>query len=358
MNKKKLIIEIIFFIIVTGLTIYYLIASGVFNHINDLSNLSFLSVFILIIIVISYILLDSTIIYRSMKEIKGKASFIDGVGAFTLGNLGSNITPWKSAHFPMITYHMLKKGYNIEEALSVMAKNQFIYSTTLPILYFAISVYGMVSKNVVQIGDYQIPLFVFSLIGMALNIFYLAALMLLLYLKRLQEFVIKLEMNILIKLKKIKDKDLWLEQKEIKLKIYKDTADNYWKKFYKNLPSIALYFGFMMLINGFPYFSYLVLSKESFSIGNYLYCFMLFQAMSYVTNLIPVPGGMIAIEFSFLTVFKPFMGDIANMALLLYRFCTFILVLIYDFIFFIVFEIIMNKINRKKEVIKEEKGLS
>lgn len=354
MNKKKLIIEIIFFIIVTSLTIYYLIASGVFNHINDLSNLSFLSIFVLLLVVISYILIDSFIIYHSMKEIKGKAKFIDGVSAYTLGNLGSSITPWKSAHFPMVTYSMIKKGYNIEEAFSVMARNQFIYSTTLPFLYLGVSIYSIISGYTVVIGDYQLPLYVFSLIGFGLNIFYLTALMLLLYFKRFQEFIINLEVKILIKFKKVNDKELWLNNKKLKLNIYKETADNYWKKFYKNIPSMIIYIIFMLLINGFPYISYLVLSKETFNINDYLYCFLLFQSMSYVTNLIPVPGGMVAIEFSFLTVFKPFMGELVNMALLLYRFCTFILVLIYDFIFFIIFEIIMNKIKKNKEEIKEE----
>ena len=114
----------------------------------------------------------------------------------------------------------------------------------------------------------------------------------------------------------------------------------------------------MFLINGFPYIAYLLLTKNSFNLNDYFYCFLLFQAMSYVTNLIPVPGGMLAIEFSFITVFKPFMGDIVNMALLLFRLNTFIIIIIYDFIFFIVFEIIMNKINSKKEELNEEKDLN
>ena len=40
MSKKKIIFEIVFFIFISGLTVSYLIQSGVFNHIADLSNLT------------------------------------------------------------------------------------------------------------------------------------------------------------------------------------------------------------------------------------------------------------------------------------------------------------------------------
>ena len=111
----------------------------------------------------------------------------------------------------------------------------------------------------------------------------------------------------------------------------------------------------MFLLNGFPYITYVLISNVGFSFSDFFFYVMLFQAMSYVTNILPVPGGMIAVEFSFLTVFEPYMGQFVNISLLIYRFFTFILLIVYDFIIFLVFQIFLIKKDKDKlNAVKEE----
>ena len=286
-----------------------------------------------------------------LKNVK----FIDGVSTYALGNLGSNVTPWKSGHFPFIAYSMVKRGFTIEESLSVMARNQFIYSVSLPFLYFGLMIYAIVANATVTIGDYTIPLFIFSLIGMVLNILYVVVLMLVLYFRRFQDLICCIELKIFLKLKIVKDEVKWLNDKQMKLNIYKETADKFWQQFYKNIPSFLIYYLFMFLLNGFPYITYVLISNVGFSFSDFFFYVMLFQAMSYVTNILPVPGGMIAVEFSFLTVFEPYMGQFVNISLLIYRFFTFILLIVYDFIIFLVFQIFLIKKDKDKlNAVKEE----
>lgn len=346
MNKKKLIFEIIFFLVLTGLTIFYLITSGVFNHISDLKNVSILGIFSIVGVVIIYVLCDSFIIYQSIKKVRGNAHFIDGIGTYALGNLGAGVTPWKSAHFPMIGYYLVKRGYNTEETLSIMARNQMVYSITLPFLYGIFLIYSIIQKAFITIGDMDFPLWVFSFIGIITNIFYFVILMFLLYNKKFQDFIVHIELKVLIKLKKIEDKDNWLAKKNLKMRVYKETATSFWREWYKNLSSIFVYGLFILAINGVPYVVYLALSNRTFILKDYMYCFMLHQAMSYVTNIIPVPGGMAAIEFSFLTVYEEFMGSYVNMAVLLYRFFTYILLILFDFSVFIILQI-YSKVKKK-----------
>lgn len=351
MSKKKIIFKIIFFIAVTALTIFYLITSGVFEHVSDLKKVSILGIFFVFFTVMLYVFADSFIIYRSIKKVRGNANFIDGIGVYTFGNLGAGITPWKSAHFPMIGYFLHKRGYNTEEVLSIMARNQLVYSITLPFLYLVILFYSIITNQRVLIGNLNIPLWIFSFLGIITNIFYLVVLFLLLYNLSFQRFIVKIEAKILFKFKKIEDINKYIEEKELKLSVYKKTADSFFKSWYKNIPSVIAYIIFMLAINGVPYVTYLALSKATFSITDYLYCFMLCQAMSYVTNIIPVPGGMAAIEFSFLTVYEPFMGSIVNLAVLVYRFFTYILLILIDFAIFISFQIYWKIKNSK---IKED----
>lgn len=349
MSKKKIIFEIIFFIILTGLTIFYLITSGVFSHIGDLKNVTVLGLFFVLISVLVYVLADSFIIYRSIKKVRGNASYLDGIGVYTFGNLGAAVTPWKSAHFPMIGYYLHKRGYNTEEILSIMARNQLIYSITLPCLYSVFVIYGIINKIYIDVGRFNLPLFIFPIFGIVTNIFYLVVLFTLLYNQKFQNFVCNLEAKVLFKMKKITDKEAFLEEKRIKMMVYKKTADSFFHKYYKNLPSVIAYIIFMLFINGIPYITYLAVSGNHFVLKDYIYCFMLCQAMSYVTNLIPVPGGMAAVEFSFLTVFEPFMGSLVNISLLLYRFFTYIFLIILDFIIFVIFHVLIKIKSKQSE---------
>jgi uncharacterized membrane protein YbhN (UPF0104 family) len=111
----------------------------------------------------------------------------------------------------------------------------------------------------------------------------------------------------------------------------------------------------MLLSFGLPYIIYLMITKTSFKIEDYMYSFLLCQASSYVTNIIPSPGGIGTAEFSFLTVFQAFMGEAVNLAVILFRSTTFLLLVIIDFIFFTIF-LIKNTLERKKQ--KDEENLN
>lgn len=140
-----------------------------------------------------------------------------------------------------------------------------------------------------------------------------------------------------------------------KMEIYKISANRMWSNFKYNIPSYIVYTLFMLLSFGLPYIIYLVISHNGFKIEEYMYCFLLCQASSYVTNIIPSPGGIGTAEFSFLTVFQAFMGDAVNLAVILFRSTTFLLLVIIDFIFFTIF-LIKNTLERKKQ--KDEENLN
>ena len=290
-----------------------------------------------------------------MKMIHSESKFHNAYGTYLMGNLGSNVTPWKSAHFPMIGYYLKKKGFNTEENISVMATNQIIYSTTLPVLYTLFFIYSIIRNQTLMVGDINVPLFIFCLVGILTNVGYFTALMLMMYNLRFQAFILKLEVKILKKFKHEFDPDSFTIEKQKKMEIYKISANRMWSNFKYNIPSYIAYVLFMLLSFGLPYIIYLVISHNGFKIEEYMYCFLLCQASSYVTNIIPSPGGIGTAEFSFLTVFQAFMGEAVNLAVILFRSTTFLLLVIIDFIFFTIF-LIKNTLERKKQ--KDEENLN
>ncbi len=349
MSKKKIIFNVIFFIVVTGLTIFYLISSNVITSIKEIGKVHWWGFILIVGILFSYVSLDCFIIYRNMKQIKPESKYGQAYGLYFMGNLGSNVTPWKSAHFPMIGYYLKKKGFNTEENISVMATNQMIYSTILPVLYTLFLIFSIIRNQTLMVGDINVPLFIFCLIGIITNVGYFTALMLMMYNLRFQAFILKIEVKILKKFKKEFDPNSFTIEKQKKMEIYKISANRMWSNFKYNIPSYIAYVLFMLLSFGLPYIIYLVITHNGFKIEEYMYCFLLCQASSYVTNIIPSPGGIGTAEFSFLTVFQAFMGDAVNLAVILYRSTTFLFLVLIDFIFFTIF-LMKNTLERKKEI--------
>ena len=349
MSKKKIIFNVIFFIVVTGLTIFYLISSNVITSIKEIGKVRWWGFLLIVGILFSYISLDCFIIYRNMKQIKPESKYGQAYGLYFMGNLGSNVTPWKSAHFPMIGYYLKKKGFNTEENISVMATNQMIYSTILPVLYTLFLIFSIIRNQTLMVGDLNVPLFIFCLIGIITNVGYFTALMLMMYNLKFQAFILKIEVKILKKFKKEFDPDSFTVEKQKKMEIYKISANRMWSNFKYNIPSYIAYVLFMLLSFGLPYIIYLVITHNGFKIEEYMYCFLLCQASSYVTNIIPSPGGIGTAEFSFITVFQAFMGDAVNLAVILYRSTTFLFLVLIDFIFFTIF-LMKNTLERKKEI--------
>lgn len=206
-----------------------------------------------------------------------------------------------------------------------------------------------------MVGDINVPLFIFCLVGIITNVGYFTALMLMMYNLKFQAFILKIEVKILKKFKHGFDPDSFIIEKQKKMEIYKISANRMWSNFKYNIPSYIAYVLFMLLSFGLPYIIYLVITHNGFKIEEYMYCFLLCQASSYVTNIIPSPGGIGTAEFSFLTVYQAFMGDAVNLAVILFRSTTFLLLVIIDFIFFTIF-LIKNTLERKKQ--KDEENLN
>ena len=348
MKNKKIIFNIIFFLVVTALTIYYLISSNILSSIKDIGKVKWWGFTTITLVLFLFITCDCFIIYRNMKQIRSESKFRYAYGLYFMGNLGSNVTPWKSAHFPMIGYYLKKKGFNTEENISVMATNQIIYSTTLPVLYTFFFIYSVVNHSYLEVSNMNIPLYIFCLTGIGTNIGYFTALMLMMYNMRFQDFILRIEVKIFNKFKKDFNKEVFILEKKKKMEIYKISANRMWKNIKYNVPSYIAYVLFMLLSFGLPYIIYLVICQKGFNIEEYMYSFLLCQASSYITNIIPSPGGIGTAEFSFITVFSKFMGDSVNLAVILYRITTFLLLVIVDFIFFTIF-LVKNTIEKNKQ---------
>lgn len=344
-NKKSLIINISIVLVVSGLTIFYLAKNKAFNNIEYLLKVPFYDYLLLGLMVLLIVLSDSFIIYYSFKSLKKKYRYQEALGTYLFGNLGSAITPGKSGHYPFMLYYYEKEGVSATEALGVSTRNQVVYSTTLIILYMIVMIISLVNNFTITIGNKIIHVWFFSLIGLIANVGYALGFLLLCYVKWFSRLIIKFMAFLLYKFKKISSRDAYITEENAKMNQTRAYLTTMFKNFYTIIPQVLVYFIFVMCLYSFPYVIYLLLTNNAFNIKDLILFFTLAQGMSYATNIIPVPGNALVSEYIYLLFFTSFYpnDEIIGLSVILWRFCTYYLLMIIDFIYFFIYMVKTSK---------------
>ncbi len=335
-SKKHFIFDFVLILVVTGLTAFYLAKSGVFSHLDSLTQMSVIGLITIILVFVAAVLFHSYVYYNSGKAVGENLSFVKSTNAYMLGFMGSGITPLKSGHFPFIFYYYSKQKVPFEKSLSIVCTNQIVFSLTTVITYFIIMILCLVNKTAIIVGDTTIYLWLAALAGFVFNIGSLLLVVLLAYCSPFHNFAIKTCSKILYKLKKIDSREDYENEHKQKIQTYKAQIDYVFKHLYKFILPILSFFLFLIFISSIPYVIYLFFSGAGFNINDFLLFFSLNQAMTYITNVIPVPGGTGVAEFSFLTIFAGvFTESTIGSAMIIWRVCTYYLPILISFLIFI-----------------------
>jgi uncharacterized protein (TIRG00374 family) len=99
-----------------------------------------------------------------------------------------------------------------------------------------------------------------------------------------------------------------------------------------------------------PYIVYLLISKESFQVELWLYSIVLGDLISYITNIIPIPGGSGAAEIVFISAFSLIFSpvNLLTSVMLVWRIFGYFMRIIVGFIVFV----ILINLKKKNTVIE------
>jgi uncharacterized protein (TIRG00374 family) len=301
---------------------------------------------------LSIFLIESLVIFRTFKMSNTNLSFRQALGTYFFGCLGSNITPMKSGHFPLKFYYFSRNKVSFEKSLGIICLNQIIYSSTTIFTYFLLFIFCAVKNTSIVVLNITVYLKYIALIGLVFNIGTMTLVLLMSFNKKFHSLIIRLCAWFLFKFKKITSKEEYAESQREKMLIYKNQILYFVKHFYKFLPSILMYFVFLLLICGTPYVIYLFLTNSTFNISDYLFFFSLNQTMSYITNVIPVPGGTGVAEITFLTIFGlVYPENLIGTGMVIWRVFTYYMPTLIAFLVFVIF--MVKKRNEERISLKE-----
>lgn len=313
---KKNIINFLILIVITILVLYLSLRNNYIEIINTIKNMNLLLFLLAIIVFILYVFIKSIImkivVNNFKKDYTLKKSFRMGLET----NFFHAITPFATGGQPYEIYRLNKDGISVINAANISIQNFIIYQTALVLLGIFAVTYNYIFKLYPDITLLKNLV----LIGFIINFLVIVVLFSITYFKKGNKVVINFIINILSKLKIIKNKEEKINQFEKYLSDFNDGAKILLKNKKKFIMLILLQLLSLSLLYLVPYF----IIK---GVGLNISIVNVIVTSAYVMLIgafVPIPGGTGGLEYGFISFYGNFItGPKINAIMLIWRFVTY-----------------------------------
>ena len=327
MKHKKLYMFVIF--ILTIFMLWYLLKDHYIEIWGVIKNANYLYIGIAILMYIIYLFFDVLVYYHITKLYKDGITIWYQMYVGIVGKFFSGITPLASGGQPMQIYELTKKGVSVSNGTNIAIQSYMVFQVSLMIL----ATIAIIINKTIHLFK-PVPILAgLTTIGFIINFGILIILLCISFSKNFNRTIVKFFINILSKLKIVKDK-------EESLKKWNERCDEYYKNAqvliqHKRVLFKSIMFEIASLVIG--YMIPLVLAY-ALGFGNNIAWYATLSASSYIFIMgcyVPIPGATGGMEYAFTGFFGNFVfGYQLNTFVVIWRFITYYLPVIAGAIFF------------------------
>lgn len=343
MNKRKIVLNTLFLIIVFSLTFYFIFhGQDISSIIDTIKETDIRYWLVAVLFVILFIGSESIIIFYMMHSIKQKVNLVHCCLYSFVGFFFSCITPSATGGQPAQIYFMKKDKIPIPVASLVLMIVTIAYKMVLVVLGVVV-----VIVRPTEIMKYLDPVLGICYLGILLNLFCVGFMLLLVFHPTLAKNQLKFLINLLGRLHLIRRKEHYLQKIESAMKQYKDIAIYF--RSHRMVIFNVLLITFIQRIILFSV-TYLACRSFGFNKTGFITIVILQGMISVAVDMLPLPGGMGISEKLFLTIFAPVFGTMTLPVMIVSRGLSYYTQLILSAFFTIVaFFTIGRKRERKME---------
>lgn len=326
MNKKikiKSVLNITIFIVITVLVLYFLLKDNFKEVINGLLHANVFWIIVAIFFIFGYWFFKSIIFYNFTRKFNKDYKFKKAFKLQLMTNFFNAVTPFSSGGQPFQIYSLKKQGIEITSATNIIVQNFIVYQIAL--VLFGIG--SIISNYFFHFFEDVGLLKQLVTMGFIINALITIGLFIIAFAKGFNKIVVNWIINLLSKIKIVKNKEKNLENWNTYINNFHNGAKiliaNKWffiKSILCAIVALAC--------------QYLIPVILLYSTGDYT-SFNGFQsivACSYVMligSFVPIPGGTGGLEYGFMAFYGNFIsGTTINVILILWRFVTYYLGLI------------------------------
>jgi hypothetical protein len=302
MKNKKTVFNLLFLIIVFGLTLYYVFHGEDMGALTEYISRSDVRFWIAgIALVVLFILSESVIIYYMMHSV-GQPVILTHCFLYSfVGFFFSAITPSATGGQPAQLYFMKKDDLSISVSTLILMVVTITYKAVLVVLGLAVMIFR--PRAVMQ---YLQPVIGWCYLGVVLNVLCVTFMMILVFHETLAENIVVACIRFFCRFIHTKKEEEWIEKIRHSMEKYRSVAD-YLRK---NKRVIVNVFA-ITCVQRFLWFFITYMIYCSFSLkGVSAPVVTTLQGMISVSvDMLPLPGGMGISENLFLSIFKPICGE-------------------------------------------------
>lgn len=315
-NKiSKYIIYFVLILGITALTLYFSLADTFNDVVEHFATMDIWYFIYGCLCFLGVFLTNSLILFLFARRYRKKYYYHQALANDCVGNFFNCITPSSTGGQIMQAYTYKKQGVSISNATSCLVMNFIVYQGVM----IACAIIALFSKleTVINTADLHLfdingvsvnlPVWVVAILGFALQVIVIGLILLCSYSKHFHNFLLNHGVNLLYKLRIVKDKDATRRRFSVQIESFKIELRNLFINPRFLILIIILHFvsfGFRFAV---PYFMNISIIGSDVATYNYnlwdTMCLTSIHKMA--TELIPIPGSAGIAEAFYSTLFSP-----------------------------------------------------
>ncbi len=329
-KKGRYAFSMLFFAALVCSTFYLLLKDCDFNDIaNAVKNAEYKYLILSVVMALVYVFGEGQCLSIIIKSLKGKANRLLCLTYGCIDFYFCAVTPSATGGQPVAAYYMSKDGVSVATSTIALLLNTIHYKLVLIVLGFFVAVF----KSSYLFGDFWFTfMFVF---GVVANILTVVVCLTAVFSKSLLDKIVGKVVNLLVRLKIVRNRRKVLIKYERQFKDYRSSAE-----YIKNNPAVNIKVFLVCLVQRVALFSIAYFVYKSFETGGGATFFDLLAiqaAVAMAVDSLPLPGGVGAAEAFTAELFTMIYGSgIVATATLLTRGISYYFCLLISGIFFVV----------------------
>ena len=321
MKKKKFNVAINVFIIliVLAIVLYFSLKDDYQNILNSILNMNVWFILLAILLFCMYRILVGVSNYNLVKTNDEKISLLKSIQISFIILFFHGVTPFAGGGQPMEIYYLHNEKIGVTKATNIVLQNFIVYQISLVL----VGIFALIYNYFFKLFPSNSLIKRLVILGFLINLMVLLVTYILSFGKRINKFICNQGLNLISKLKIIKNKD----EIEKKLNDYLTKFHNNALKLKKNKKQVVLnvFINIIGLVSLYmvPYAVFKGMGINNISVIEAV------VSTAYVMTIgsfVPIPGGTGGIEYGFVFFYGHLVkGSVLNATMLVWRFITYYL---------------------------------
>ena len=314
-NKK---INIVLLIVITLLVLYFSLKDNFFDVINQILTMNIGYLLIAFSLIFIFFLFKSLSIYSFCKKINKNFKFKESVQLIFRTQFFNAVTPFATGGQPYQIYYLKQCNIEYTTATGIVLENFIVYQIALVLL----GIIALIINTTFNLFSSNNLLTKLITLGFIINTLVIVVMFIVAFSKKMNKFLITLGINILTKLKLVKNKEKTLKKWNNNINDFHEGAKKLLEDKKTFIGNIIFNFLGLCCLYSIPVF--ILYSMGEFNIINILEAIVVSAYVMILGSFVPIPGGSGGLEYGFVSFYGNFItGSKLSATMLVWRFITY-----------------------------------